>query len=133
MLVLYRILCYNCLMKHHCHCGLKKHFKLFRTKKLGALGIVLMGLHILFHVAECLVLPTIIAVLSGKNSEPVSATDAPESVILVESVPTETAFCPTDLALHSPFYLRAPYPLRSAPPCLSVLPPSSPDPDLTQY
>lgn len=38
-------------------------------KRFGMLGVVLMGLHILFHVIECLVLPSIFVALSSHLSE----------------------------------------------------------------
>lgn len=53
-------------MKNRCHCGLKEHFCHFRARKLGALGLVLMGIHIIFHIVECLVLPAILIGLSGQ-------------------------------------------------------------------
>lgn len=51
---------------HCCHCGLKGHLKKFRAKKLGALGVILMGLHILWHVVECLILPAVLVALGGQ-------------------------------------------------------------------
>ena len=46
-------------MKHCCHCGFREHFSHFKTKKLGLLGGVLLILHLLWHVAECLILPAL--------------------------------------------------------------------------
>ena len=63
--LLLRLLCYNTPMSA-CHCGLKGHLKKFRAKKLGALGVVLMGLHILWHAVECLVLPAVLVALGGQ-------------------------------------------------------------------
>lgn len=37
-----------------------------RLKKLGALGVILMGLHILFHVVECLLLPSLLVAFGGR-------------------------------------------------------------------
>lgn len=68
---------------HHCHCGLKSQLHKFRARKLGLVGIVLMGLHILFHVAECLVLPAILVAFSGPHDE-ATATSSDEIVETVE-------------------------------------------------
>lgn len=63
-------------MKHHCHCGLEKHFQHFRVKKLGLAGVIFMGLHILFHVVECLILPSILVTFGGHLAEePAQAAD----------------------------------------------------------
>lgn len=56
-------------MKCHCHCGLEKHLRRLHVRKFGVLGIVLMGLHILLHVVECLVLPAIIVAFSSHSVE----------------------------------------------------------------
>ena len=58
-------------MKHtHCHCGLKEQLKKFRAGKLGLIGGVLILGHLLFHVAECLILPAIfLAATSNAESE----------------------------------------------------------------
>lgn len=53
-------------MKSQCHCGLKEHFLHFRAKRLGIFGIFLMGLHILFHIVECLVLPALLVGLGNQ-------------------------------------------------------------------
>lgn len=47
-------------MKHSCHCGFEKHYKKLKARKLGKLGVLLVGLHLLYHVAECLILPTVL-------------------------------------------------------------------------
>lgn len=60
-------------MKHECHCGLSKHLKHFRAKKLGIVGVILMLVHILFHVVECLILPAIIV---GVTEQATSAKSA---------------------------------------------------------
>lgn len=44
---------------HH-HGWLGKHFCTRNFKKLGVLGAVLFVLHILFHIAEILLIPTIL-------------------------------------------------------------------------
>lgn len=69
-------------MKHLCRCGLEKHLQRFRVKKFGALGVVLMGLHVLFHVVECLVLPTVFVALGGHAVEEQAAA-ASESALVV--------------------------------------------------
>lgn len=60
-------------MKHSCHCGFEQRCRNFRKRKLGKLGVVLLCLHLLYHVAECLVLPTIVVGIGkcflGQNSE----------------------------------------------------------------
>jgi len=38
-------------------------------KRWGVFGVALMGLHILFHVVECLVLPAILVALGGHAVE----------------------------------------------------------------
>lgn len=56
-------------MEHvHCHCGLKEQLKKFRAGKLGLVGGVLILGHLLFHVAECLILPAIFLAANG-NAE----------------------------------------------------------------
>lgn len=66
----------------HCHCGLEHHFEHFRVKKLGILGVTLMVLHILFHVVECLILPSILVAFSGHLAEEsAQATDTPSIVV----------------------------------------------------
>lgn len=48
------------MKKHHdCHCGLHNQIKKFKAGKLGLLGGILIVGHLLFHVAECLILPVI--------------------------------------------------------------------------
>lgn len=72
-------------MKHHCHCGLEKHLQRFRMKKLGAVGVVLMGLHILFHIVECLVLPSILVAFSGHLAEETAQAADPAVMAEVDS------------------------------------------------
>lgn len=45
---------------HHHHTWLGKHFCARNFKRLGALGVILFVLHILFHVVEILLIPTIL-------------------------------------------------------------------------
>lgn len=60
---------------HHCHCGLSRHFKKLRTGKLGLIGGVLVVLHLLWHVAEGLVVPAIIIAFSRHHTEAAELTD----------------------------------------------------------
>lgn len=65
-------------MKHHhdCHCGFEKHLAKFRRgRKLGILGAVLISLHILWHVAECLILPAIFVAFSHHHQETIATGD----------------------------------------------------------
>lgn len=66
-------------MKHHCHCGLGEKLKKLRAGKLGLLGGVLVVGHLLFHVAECLVLPAFIMALHGNAAE---ATELEETELI---------------------------------------------------
>ncbi len=69
-------------MKHHCHCGFREHFKLFRARKIGFLGGAFLFLHLLFHVAECFILPSILVGLGGHLAEePVAAASGEQVVI----------------------------------------------------
>lgn len=70
-------------MKHQCHCGFKKHFAASSLKSLGLGGGILFVLHLLFHVAECLVFPTILAFFSSAaGRKPAVAIDhAPQTVL----------------------------------------------------
>lgn len=62
-------------MKHHCHCGFFKRHAHFKAKRFGALGAVLMVLHLLYHVAECLVLPAIFVGLSHGHDDTAAVSD----------------------------------------------------------
>lgn len=88
------LLCYNAPMST-CHCGLKGHLKKLRAKKLGALGAVLMGLHILWHVVECLVLPAVLVALGGHaiadDAEAASIDTYIEADATLENVATNEA------------------------------------------
>lgn len=77
-------------MKHHCHCGLEKHLERFRLKKFGAVGVVLMILHVLFHIVECLVLPAALVALGGHAVEE-DAAAVSESVMTVPAEEIELA------------------------------------------
>lgn len=63
-------------MKHHCHCGFKKRHQLAKGKRLGLLGITLMVLHLLYHVAECLILPAVFMAWSGHSAKDAIAAEA---------------------------------------------------------
>ncbi len=66
-------------MKHcHCHCHFNEQLKKFKAGKLGLLGIFLIVGHLLFHVAECLVIPVIIAALTRQDAEAIEELAAPE-------------------------------------------------------
>lgn len=68
-------------MKHHCHCGFREHFRTKNIRKLGWLGVTFMVLHLLFHVVECLLLPSIIVAIGGHlNEEPAAAIAAEEQL-----------------------------------------------------
>lgn len=70
-------------MKHHCHCGFKKRHQLAKGKKLGVLGASLMILHLLYHVAECLILPAVFMAWSGR---PVETAEAAEETVMAEDI-----------------------------------------------
>ena len=77
-------------MKHHCHCGFREHFRTKNVRKLGWLGATFMVLHLLFHVVECLVLPSVLIVLGGHlNEEPAVAITVEERLNIDE--PTKTS------------------------------------------
>lgn len=79
-------------MKHHCHCGFEKRHQLAKGKKLGVLGAVLMVLHLLYHVAECLILPAVFMAWSGHSAEDAIAAEVenPESSEQINLNVTET-------------------------------------------
>ena len=75
-------------MKHHCHCGFEKRHQLSKGKRLGALGATFMILHLLYHVAECLILPAVFMAFSNHSAdEAIAATD---DTIITEEVETTT-------------------------------------------
>lgn len=96
-------------MKHCCHCGLKHQLKNFKAGKLGLLGGILIIGHLLFHVAECLVLPALIVAFSHQDAEATAELSSPElpETNLPLSLPAPTA-------LHCDFYatLESYHPLR---------------------
>lgn len=56
-------------MKHRCHCGLGEKLHKLKAGKLGLLGGMLLVLHLLFHVAECLILPALLIALHDETAE----------------------------------------------------------------
>lgn len=70
-------------MKHSCRCGFEKHCKKLKARKLGKLGVLLVGLHLLYHVAECLILPTILIGASEYFAHRDSPTAAVEKALVV--------------------------------------------------
>ncbi len=54
---------------HHCHCGLRGQLQKLHAGQIGLLGSILLIGHLLFHVAECLVLPAILVALHGSEAE----------------------------------------------------------------
>lgn len=69
----------------HCHCGLKSHFHSLKAKKLGLVGVILIVLHVLFHVVECLIVPALFVAFSGHSDD--SSATAAESSEVVELAP----------------------------------------------
>lgn len=57
---------------HDCHCGLKEQLKKFRAGKLSLLGGFLIIGHLLFHVAECLIIPAILVALNRHDVEAIN-------------------------------------------------------------
>lgn len=83
--------------QHHCRCGFEKRLSKVKQrkngKKLGMLGVSLFCLHILWHVAECLILPAVFVGIGGKV--------AGENVEAVENAPVvaeKTLIAPDELA-----------------------------------
>lgn len=91
---------YGNMKGHHCHCGLKSQLAKLRTRKLGLLGMILFGLHLLFHVVECLILPAIIVGFSGHahNHDTIAVEETAE-VIQVEQLSNFILARPDDLTL----------------------------------
>lgn len=56
-------------MKRHCHCKFEEKRKKLRAGKFGALGGCLVVLHLLYHVAECLILPVVLIGFHRNNAE----------------------------------------------------------------
>lgn len=84
-------------MKHHCHCGLKSQIKKFKAGKLGVFGGILIIGHLLFHVVECLALPTILMALRGNSAE--AATSQIIDAEMTENTTTQNYLNPTDFNL----------------------------------
>ncbi len=62
------------IMKHCCHCHLQEQLHKFKAGKLGLLGGVLIVGHLLFHVAECLILPAILVAFNHPEVEAIAET-----------------------------------------------------------
>lgn len=96
-------------MKHCCHCGLKSQLQKFKAGKLGLLGGILIVGHLLFHVAECLILPAVFIAFNHHDTEAVE--EIASEVVVTESITT-----PSDdlIALHADFFqtLEYNYPLK---------------------
>ena len=56
-------------MSHCDHCHSNFHRRLFRVRRVGALGAILMVLHLLFHLVEFLVLPAALVAFGGHATE----------------------------------------------------------------
>lgn len=60
-------------MKHHkhghCCCHFREQLSKFRAGKLGLFGGFVIIAHLLFHVAECLILPTIFVTFHHHEAE----------------------------------------------------------------
>lgn len=80
-------------MKRHCHCGFREHLKSFRAKKLGLVGGIFFVLHLLFHVVECLLLPSILVGLGGHLAEEPAAATGGESAIIERGTEAEDRWC----------------------------------------
>lgn len=75
-------ICYNKPMKHCQHCRIEKHFHLFQAKKVGLVGVAFMSLHLLFHVFELLILPSLLMIFGGHLAEePATATSGQASMV----------------------------------------------------
>lgn len=55
----------------HCHCHFKEQLHKLKAGKLGLLGGVLIVGHLLFHVAECLILPALLVAFNRPEAEAV--------------------------------------------------------------
>ncbi len=88
-------------MKHHCHCGFREHFKLFRVKKLGLAGGIFLILHLLFHLVECLVLPSILVGLGGHLAEESAVATSGEATIVEETLESSPSTFRHDLSAHT--------------------------------
>lgn len=72
------------MKKRHCHCGFHEHLGLLRARKLGLVGVTLFVLHLLFHVVECLIVPSIIVGLGGHLAEDSAAATSGEQIVTDE-------------------------------------------------
>lgn len=101
-------LCYNTPMTHHCHCGFKKHCQLSKGKRLGALGAAFMVLHLLYHVAECLILPTVFVAFNSHHDDVAVAASETETISenlnLAETTLADYPLASTSLKAHPYLY-----------------------------
>ncbi len=73
-------------MKHCAKCRIEKHLGCFRIKRAGLVGAILMGAHVLFHIAECLIVPSIVFTVSRQvGDQPVVAISQEESTAQSET------------------------------------------------
>lgn len=80
----------------HCHCGFRSHLKSLKAGKLGFLGALLFGLHFLFHVVECLVLPAVLVGLGGHFTEaPAVALEQTQTAPALAPLPSFASRTPT--------------------------------------
>ena len=105
-------------MKHCQHCRIEKRFHLFRAKRVGLLGAILMGLHLLFHVFELLILPSAFMLFSGHLAEePATATSNQPANITSNTTGSEASTlvwpCQTSIAHSLSFSLTDSNPLTS--------------------
>ncbi len=85
----------------HCHCGLEKTLERFHAKRFGIVGLVLIIGHLLFHVAECLVIPALIVVFSQGKSTATDESVTTNSALTSEVAKTETPSVP-EMGAKSP-------------------------------
>lgn len=66
-------------------------------RRVGVLGVTLMVLHILFHVVECLILPSILVAFGGHIAEEnvLAAEDASVDIVEVVEAPSDSVFQPS--------------------------------------
>lgn len=53
----------------HCHCHFREQVKKFKAGKLGLFGGILIVGHLLFHVAECLIIPALLVAIHREDAE----------------------------------------------------------------
>lgn len=89
-------------MKYYkCHCGFEKKLHQLRAGKLGLLGGFLMVAHLLFHVAECLVLPAFLMAINGETVEALDLDSHELHLVTIDVDLTTTKLMSTDLYVGS--------------------------------